>query len=440
MALVLLALAMPAASSAAAPTYTLKIAPDEFDVRQGDSDVSTPAQVVVTENGGPVTQATTVQVQSSNPSALTVTDGGVTIPAGQTSAPIRVSGITQTYDVTLTATLGSLTATAHGRVLGATEPVPEITVTPFDTPSAPTGSQQTFTAHFDNRFGGGRVSWSVSGANPATSSVDTTTSSTSTFSYTGSHAGIDTITVCYDAYADGGCDNTKHAHITWVAPEASAAPGSLDFPTTLVGQTSPAQDVAVTNTGSVPLHVGAGSIVGAAADEFATPADGCSGTTVAVGASCTVSVAFAPTRAGAASAHLHIPDDSATSPHDVALSGVAAGPQTQPVTPVLPPSNAFRLVKVTAMRRTGQLRLTVRTAAPGVLTLKTVRAGRTIASRKGRTSGNVNTTFTLKPKRWTRKLLRRRHRLAAKLRVTFVPDGGVARRVARPVSFRLVRG
>jgi hypothetical protein len=63
------------------------------------------------------TLAAFVTITSSDPSILTVTGGGVTIPSGSTSAPVLLSGIS-TGTVTLTATFGSVTVTATVNVVG----------------------------------------------------------------------------------------------------------------------------------------------------------------------------------------------------------------------------------------------------------------------------------------------------------------------------------
>lgn len=63
----------------------------------------------------------TVAVTSSDDSALAVVNGGVSIPAGQTSATVKLSPKAQAGSVTLTATLGSSTLQHRVRVLGQNE-------------------------------------------------------------------------------------------------------------------------------------------------------------------------------------------------------------------------------------------------------------------------------------------------------------------------------
>jgi hypothetical protein len=69
------------------------------------------------------TTNTVVAITSSDPS-VTVVGGGVTIPAGMTSAPVLVNGVSA-GTATLTATLATEMATSSVRVIAATE-VPEV--------------------------------------------------------------------------------------------------------------------------------------------------------------------------------------------------------------------------------------------------------------------------------------------------------------------------
>jgi hypothetical protein len=476
-AALMLFLALPGVA-AAAHTFTLDVAPKEWDARYGESNVSsTPVQarVFVTEDGGPVTFDTTVTLMSSSPGSLAVNN--VTILAGQTSAAITYSALAQNPDVTVTAWLGSIEDhTTHVNVVGAGQN--KMGVTPFDVANKPTGSQQTLTAQFVGPGGPvtpAHVRFSVTGANPRQAVEGTNGTDSSTFSYTGTNPGQDDVTVCYDPDDDSVCDNTKHAKVMWAAPAASVTPAAVAFPDTAPGAQSAGQTVTVANTGTVPLPVSSAALIDAGAGQFAKTTDTCSGTSVAVGDSCTVSVAFAPTAAGAASARLRISDGSSTSPHDVALSGTgvapaasgdtgntpagtttngdtpATGPSPSPIGPVgpaaggqssvLPPSNAFRLVSVKPDKKRGELGLVVHTDTPGTVVVKATekKKPRSVASVSGHVAGGANVTLRLRPSRAARKLLRSKGRLRAALQVTFTPDGGKANTVARSATFALSR-
>jgi hypothetical protein len=102
-------------------------------------------------------------------------------------------------------------------------------------------------------------------------------------------------------------------------PTVSLTPASLTFAAQAVGTTSPPQPTALKNTGSGPLSIT--SI--ATAGDFAQT-NNC-GSIVNAGASCTFSVTFTPTAAGARTGAITITDDAAGSPHKILLMGVGLG-------------------------------------------------------------------------------------------------------------------
>jgi hypothetical protein len=91
---------------------------------------------------------------------------------------------------------------------------------------------------------------------------------------------------------------------------------SLNFSAQTVGTHSQAKDLTLRNTGTGILTLGT---VGASA-QF-SQSNTCK-TTLAVGASCVISVRFAPTLQGMLVGSLTVQDDGAGSPHTVALSGL----------------------------------------------------------------------------------------------------------------------
>ncbi|MGA9665387.1 MAG: choice-of-anchor D domain-containing protein [Gallionella sp.] len=96
-----------------------------------------------------------------------------------------------------------------------------------------------------------------------------------------------------------------------------------------MGRISAPQTVTVTNSGSLPLTINAGTgLVLAGANQQFTLLNtgncvaGSSGVTVAAGSSCTIDVQFKPTSVlGANSATLNIADNTAASPQTVSLTG-----------------------------------------------------------------------------------------------------------------------
>jgi len=105
-------------------------------------------------------------------------------------------------------------------------------------------------------------------------------------------------------------------------PVAGVSAAALTFPLQVVGTPSAPQAIALSNTGAGPLAIGGIVLGGANPADFAL-ANGC-GATLAVGASCSIGVTFAPTAPGARTAALVITSNAANSPQiTVALSGSA---------------------------------------------------------------------------------------------------------------------
>ena len=90
------------------------------------------------------------------------------------------------------------------------------------------------------------------------------------------------------------------------ASTAELGPASLDFPDTLVGVSSPDQQVFFTNDGPDPIDVGGVAIGGTDPSDFAVTVDNCTGVTSGASESCEMRVGFAPTERGDRSAELDV--------------------------------------------------------------------------------------------------------------------------------------
>jgi F5/8 type C domain/Pectate lyase superfamily protein/Abnormal spindle-like microcephaly-assoc'd, ASPM-SPD-2-Hydin len=95
----------------------------------------------------------------------------------------------------------------------------------------------------------------------------------------------------------------------------AASPTSLSFGNEAVGSTSSAQTVTVTNTGGAAASVSSVSASGPFAETNTC------GSSIAAGASCTVSVTFKPTAAGAASGNLTVASNATDATLTVPLTG-----------------------------------------------------------------------------------------------------------------------
>ena len=125
----------------------------------------------------------------------------------------------------------------------------------------------------------------------------------------------------------------------WGAAAAGSGPATdtlsataLSFPSTIAGQLSTALTVTLTNSGAVPLTSIAVSVSGAFQQTNNCTAN------LAANSSCTISVQFAPTAAGAQNGTLSISDITRSQPQTVTLSGTGLAP---PVLSVSPASLTF---------------------------------------------------------------------------------------------------
>ena len=119
-------------------------------------------------------------------------------------------------------------------------------------------------------------------------------------------------------------------------PVARLQPVALTFAGQAVGTQSGAQSLSLANLGTAPLLLTqAVSLSGANSTEF-LESDNC-GSTVAIGANCTIFIKFAPHSAGSRSATLSVADNASGSPQSVALTGTGVAPLAQ----VAPTSLSF---------------------------------------------------------------------------------------------------
>jgi hypothetical protein len=112
---------------------------------------------------------------------------------------------------------------------------------------------------------------------------------------------------------------------TTAAPAVAFTPASLTFAAQAIGTTSAPQSITVTNTGNAGLFINSAATRGANPLDFTQVSDGCSGLTLAAGASCSVSVAFSPTASGTRSATFTLTDNAPNSPQTVPITGTGTG-------------------------------------------------------------------------------------------------------------------
>jgi hypothetical protein len=107
-------------------------------------------------------------------------------------------------------------------------------------------------------------------------------------------------------------------------PIVQLSPSSLNFGSQVVGSTSAAQTVTLTNAGTVVLNIASITPIG----DYAETHD--CGASVAASGSCTISTTFKPASAGTKLGRLEIASNASGSPHSVTLSGVGIDFSVQP--------------------------------------------------------------------------------------------------------------
>jgi Beta-propeller repeat/Abnormal spindle-like microcephaly-assoc'd, ASPM-SPD-2-Hydin len=107
---------------------------------------------------------------------------------------------------------------------------------------------------------------------------------------------------------------------TGQVPQVGLAPTSLTFASQIIGTSSSAQNVTLTDTGSAFLNISGVSIVG----DF-SESNNCSSEVAPTG-SCQIAVVFTPSATGTRTGTLTIVDNASGSPQTVSLTGTGAGP------------------------------------------------------------------------------------------------------------------
>ncbi len=116
---------------------------------------------------------------------------------------------------------------------------------------------------------------------------------------------------------------------TATAPVVSLSATSVAFGNQNVNTQSAAKTVTLRNTGNAPLSIASIKLTGTSASSFVT-SNNC-GTSLKVGAACTIRLNFAPTTAGAATAAVTITDNASHSPQSIALTGTGNSLAATPV-------------------------------------------------------------------------------------------------------------
>ncbi len=165
-------------------------------------------------------------------------------------------------------------------------------------------------------------------------------------------------------FADNAVGSPQQVPLSGTGTTAELTPSSLSFGTLAVGLTSAVKTVTLKNVGTTALTITSISVTGAEAGDFLKTATTC-GSSLAAGASCTLSLTFKPTTTGARSANLTFADSAAGSPQRVPLSGTGTTAELTPSSLSFGPLavGLTSAVKTVTLKNVGTTALTITSIA-----------------------------------------------------------------------------
>ncbi len=137
-------------------------------------------------------------------------------------------------------------------------------------------------------------------------------------------AGSYSVTANYAGDANFEASTSAAVTLNLGAPNVTLTPVALTFASQTTAISSTAQVATLKNSGNAPLTGVAISLAGASPGDY-SQTNTC-GASVAVGASCSISVTFKPAAAGNRTASVSIADNASGSPQSLPLSGTASPP------------------------------------------------------------------------------------------------------------------
>jgi hypothetical protein len=165
-------------------------------------------------------------------------------------------------------------------------------------------------------------------------------------------------------------------------PLAAVSPLSVDFGSQSVDTTSDQRTITVSNAGDQTLTITSVQESGPDVSQFPPQTNTCSpNSPLLPGASCTVSVVFAPTATGSFQAEIDVADDSGGSSSAVqvvALAGTGTAPA--PIASILPASMALDFGTVTVGTKSGTQTVTLTNTGSAALSVTTIAITGTNAS------------------------------------------------------------
>jgi YVTN family beta-propeller protein len=183
--------------------------------------------------------------------------------------------------------------------------------------------------------------------------------------------------------ADNASGSPQSATITGTGtqPQAVLSPNPLAFPSTLVGTAATALPMTLSNPGTAALTITSISVTGTNASSFGET-NNC-GASLAVGATCTITVTFTPASAASLTASISVTDNASGSPQSATINGTG----TPPLIPqaVLSP-NPLAFPSTTINTSATPLPMTLSNPGNTALTITSISVTGTNASSFGETN------------------------------------------------------
>jgi hypothetical protein len=328
-------------SGATAPTPAISVSPTSLSFSQTVNTTSSAQTVTVSNTGNATLTVSGVSLTGADATQFSQTNNCSSVAAGSsctisvtfnpTSAGSKSASISISHNASGSPTTSSLVGT--GIAAGVASPVISVSPTSISFGSQAvnatsaaqvitirnTGSASlvvtSITSTDITQFPGSQTCTAANIAPNATCSISVS------FKPSSSGAKNATVSITHNASGSPSTISLSGTGTAAPTPVISVNPTSLSFSQT-VNTTSSAQTVTVSNTGNATLTVSGVSLTGADAGQF-SQTNNCS--SVAAGSSCTISVTFAPTSAGAKSASISITHNASGSPTTVVLSGTGTG-------------------------------------------------------------------------------------------------------------------
>lgn len=313
-------------SAAAAPAVSLS--PASLAFTSQEIGTTSAAQTVTLTNTG--TGALTLSGVAASAPFVQTNGCGASVAAGASCtiqvsfAPTATGAASGTLSLTDNASGSPQSVTLTGT--GTPVPAPAVTLAPTSLAFGSVAVGSTSAAQMVTLTNTGTAPLSISSiaassgfaqtnACGATLAAGASCTISVTFSPAAASAATGTLTVTDNAAGASQAVTLLGMGTPAPAPSLSLSPSSLAFGSQTVGTGSMAQAITLSNTGNAAM-----SIASITAPAGFTQTSTC-GASLAAGASCTVSVSFAPTAVSAYSGNVTVNDNAAGSPHAVAVSG-----------------------------------------------------------------------------------------------------------------------